>query len=1536
MLKGWASTDSGLCTTVLEQSAACLKVYRDDPTRIEEDAAIELSYSEGGYQRSQLFELMQNATDALKGASGRIRVILTSRTLYVANEGSPFSDVGATTLLASHLSRKPEDRIGQFGLGFKSVLAVSHSPGIFSRSGSFVFDREWAERRITAQGLGSPHFPVLRLAQTVDPAEAAAHDPVLQELMEWAATIVRLPLYRGRENLAKGLKAFPAQFMLFAPHVTLLSLEDREAKEHRTVRLQSDGNHFHLVDNESRSSWLVVHRKHAPSAAASNDAGELMKRSTVDVAWAAPADHRNRSGLGEFWAYFPTGMRTTLGGIINAPWKLSADRLAMLDGAYNRELLVGILPDLVRDGLPDLMLADDPGSILDLFPARGKESRSLGDEIINEPIYEVLARTRSLPDRTGELRLPSQLTLQPRDVADAWRAAWKPQDPTRWAHHSIDSTQERRSKAERLMSRANGGTATLTDWLEAMVEKPTPSSSAHAIRLAAEILRSDSRRGDEVRSAKIVLLEDGRLSVPVRGRVFLRSDDSAPGHDFLHPELMAQPDLEEAFATLGIEVLDRAGELRSALQGGPRDQQWGAVWALIRQLDVETVLAMMREEIAAPLTDNVYARARSGKWRRLAMLFLPGEVIPTNTSRDPDYVIDGSFHARDMTVLERCGAVSSPRIIHDASEPWLTAFKEARAEEYRVRATGPKPAIDSLEVRGPDIPWPLESLPLLSLEARAAATAAVLRLGAPDNWAVLHKTNRQFKPREMPSPVVYRLFKYGVLPTTVGPAETQLCLHPDAVVPDAFPKAETSTRWADLLHLSKDLSEWNEESWTSFIRDTEQRRPACASTVYSAAAKAGIPRPSQLLALTAPQHSTKRNAESIAVTSAEEVVRSLLLAGVPTIRVASDEELRNLVQKWGMADGREMLKEQVVPVADSDPVLLLDRFPPLRAYDSQIPDIDVLELQTCSAIDILVSTPQGQQTRRSEAHRDGNRLLVVNGTDARIIQRVSRVLEVPLNSDNILEDMARQASNVRIHNVYSQDTIPDKLVAAVGAKGLRQHIPSTAIADLERARQTSLTPTELAELAHAVHGYDVLYELRQELSEAGLTCPTQWAGGREARQFVDRLGFPAEYAGFAKSSLSATLDVDGPVTLPPLHDYQEQVVGRIRELLTGPSDNRRGMVTLPTGAGKTRVAIEAVVHLVTSGRLHGRVIWIGQTEELCEQAVQGWSYVWRAIGSGPLQITRFWGGTNTAEEAALGVFQVVVCTIDKLTNAVDLPKYDWLPHPALIIIDEAHGAITPSYTQVLTWLGETRTVRGLETPLLGLTATAFRGTNEPETDRLVKRFGSNKLDAGVFGDEEPYEFLQRTGVLARVRQKTLEGMDIDLSEKERAHLNQMRQLSRGVESAVGQNSHRNRVIIESLTSQPEDWTTLLFASSVEHANALAAELSYYDVPAHPIHSGTDAALRRRYIEQFRAGEVRVLTNYNVLAQGFDAPRVQAVYVTRPTFSPNLYQQMIGRGLRGPRFGGSEEVLIVNVADNLIQYGDQLAFHHFDYLWTQEA
>ena len=178
----------------------------------------------------------------------------------------------------------------------------------------------------------------------------------------------------------------------------------------------------------------------------------------------------------------------------------------------------------------------------------------------------------------------------------------------------------------------------------------------------------------------------------------------------------------------------------------------------------------------------------------------------------------------------------------------------------------------------------------------------------------------------------------------------------------------------------------------------------------------------------------------------------------------------------------------------------------------------------------------------------------------------------------------------------------------------------------------------------------------------------------------------------------------------------------------------------------------------------------------------------------------------------------------------------------------------------------------------------------------------------------------------------LQGADVELSQDELRHLKRMHRLPAHVEERIGLDIARNRLLVSEIGKLPRWSTALLFATSVEHAQTMAALLSLEGIPAKAISGNTQPGARRRYIEAFRQKELRVLTNYNVLTQGFDAPAVEAIFVARPTYSPNLYQQMIGRGLRGPVNGGTEECLIVNVEDNVVQYGEQLAFRDFEHLW----
>lgn len=129
------------------------------------------------------------------------------------------------------------------------------------------------------------------------------------------------------------------------------------------------------------------------------------------------------------------------------------------------------------------------------------------------------------------------------------------------------------------------------------------------------------------------------------------------------------------------------------------------------------------------------------------------------------------------------------------------------------------------------------------------------------------------------------------------------------------------------------------------------------------------------------------------------------------------------------------------------------------------------------------------------------------------------------------------------------------------------------------------------------------------------------------------------------------------------------------------------------------------------------------------------------------------------------------------------------------------------------------------------------------------------------------------------------------------------------------------------------WPTLIFATSVEHAQTVSALLNRTGIEARAVSSETEPSTRRRVVEEFRGGEIMALVNYAVFREGFDAPMTRAIIVARPVYSPSLYFQMVGRGLRGPLNGGSDRCLILNVQDNIENFNRALAFSELDWLWA---
>ncbi len=154
---------------------------------------------------------------------------------------------------------------------------------------------------------------------------------------------------------------------------------------------------------------------------------------------------------------------------------------------------------------------------------------------------------------------------------------------------------------------------------------------------------------------------------------------------------------------------------------------------------------------------------------------------------------------------------------------------------------------------------------------------------------------------------------------------------------------------------------------------------------------------------------------------------------------------------------------------------------------------------------------------------------------------------------------------------------------------------------------------------------------------------------------------------------------------------------------------------------------------------------------------------------------------------------------------------------------------------------------------------------------------------------------------------------------------------------IGRDAGRTQRIIAAyedyILSVDQNWPTLIFAISVERAQTVSALLNRLGVKARAVSGETAAASRRSIVEAFRAGQIQALVNYAVFRAGFDAPKTRAIFVARPVYSPNLYFQMIGRGLRGEKNDGNDRCLALNVEDNIVNFKGKLAGSDLDWLWA---
>lgn len=364
-------------------------------------------------------------------------------------------------------------------------------------------------------------------------------------------------------------------------------------------------------------------------------------------------------------------------------------------------------------------------------------------------------------------------------------------------------------------------------------------------------------------------------------------------------------------------------------------------------------------------------------------------------------------------------------------------------------------------------------------------------------------------------------------------------------------------------------------------------------------------------------------------------------------------------------------------------------------------------------------------------------------------------------------------------------------------------------------------------------------------------------------------------------------------TFPILFDYQRELVAQVGDVVATRS---AALLSLPTGGGKTRTGITAVLEGMAKGQCR-RVVWLAPTVELLQQAMGQFEVLWHDFGSAPdIVLTR-----QRVRDAKYLVWLTTPQTVKSMiSSSRSLGLWD------VVVFDEAHQLGAPTFKSAVEALRDS----GGNAAVVGMSATPGRVT-AGETVELVEFFNRRLLRSAKLGPN-PIATLQKRGVLAQLRFRRFSAQQVGKSrESERIVI-----ASRAAKELVRRGRH-----------------VLVFAASVAGAYLLQDVLLGAGVSAMAIDSGLSQSKRLAAIASFGRRDVTVLINQRVLATGYDCPAVTDVFLLTEIGSPILFEQIVGRGARGPLTGGASIATIWEFDDHLKLHGLPSSYYRYrDYSW----
>jgi len=386
------------------------------------------------------------------------------------------------------------------------------------------------------------------------------------------------------------------------------------------------------------------------------------------------------------------------------------------------------------------------------------------------------------------------------------------------------------------------------------------------------------------------------------------------------------------------------------------------------------------------------------------------------------------------------------------------------------------------------------------------------------------------------------------------------------------------------------------------------------------------------------------------------------------------------------------------------------------------------------------------------------------------------------------------------------------------------------------------------------------------------------------------------------------------------YKHQEKAIEKLNEFYKSNS-SKKGLLVLPTGAGKTATAICWLLKNVINKRQ--KVIWIAHRHELLEQVKkelikQSFSDLLDNVVEYRVRIISGYKSHHQANRI-LPNDDFIIASKDSLREGSKFLISNFLAQNknTFLVIDEAHHAVARTYTELIKIIEN----QVINLNVLGLTATPFR-TAENEKSYLKAVFKDDIIFSEDLGNLITKKILAKP-ILVPIL--TNENITNELSEQDKKDILRFSELPEKVKNKIGLLKNRNRLIVDSYFNEKEKYKkTIIFALDIYHAielnslfNSREKGISKFVISGQTNnqYNSLSPTHNKDAVDDFRNNKIQVIINVNILTEGVDLPDAQSIFLTRPTKSKILLTQMIGRGLRGPEANGSEVAYIVSFIDN---------------------